>query len=382
MITNNISGIIILKSFAVGALALSLASCDGGSSNGDIAPQSLNGVSLQIAQNQGPTLQFNAGVGGLDENGTESGSLDYTVANQQGFLLSQLSPTIEDTFDTGQLGFLRKWPDNFFNGSYRYTPVGSSSGRLEFFGTPTNTILTTNTTVSSAIIFFEFATLFWGNPTSADPLVMDLSFDSGGTGSIVSINAILTTPTAAVTTVFDPETGLLIDVPDPIAEIEVPLAINGSLTAGGLIPTGFTNDFVETTPLFDGQLSDQPITFIDDVDGTSLFYTFVDDGTGTGVFGQGFGENGPQEEGDFTLTFDPQGSALTPNSTLTGTYELVQIQNTDTFELLLNYDETAGNVELFTTGVLQDGIVELDFATSAYSRPTALGAVLGIFTLE
>jgi hypothetical protein len=380
MMKRNFSKLATLKYFTLGTLTMILVACRGGSSgdNQAIAPQSLNGVTLQIAQNRGPSMSFIAGRGqDPGEGGTETGAFTYNIGNQgNGFRLSEISATIVDGFlgEAEFTGQLRKWPDDIANGRYRYTPqTQGTAARLEFWGNLVNDTIVTRITDSGGVTTIEEALLFWGNPTSGEPMVFDLSFDAGNGNSITNTAGILATPRVDV--VIDPEDPF--DLFPDVVEIEIPLTLESRLTSGGPVPAGWTTDYDGPSDIFTGELADQPVTFTDDVDGTRIIYNFVNNGLGGG------NQFDPDilESGSFTATYDAQEDPTLENRTLAGNYMLTAIEGTDTFELDLDYNEST-SPDLFTDGLVMDGIVTLDFGIAGYARPTPAGNVIGEFTLE
>jgi hypothetical protein len=333
--------------------------------SGAIAPRSMDGVTIQITQNQGPTLELTAARGQdpSQSNDIEVGTFEYRVSGQQGFILNELIPNEQivdlDYAFGDDIAAFRKWPDRIISGNYRYRPLGGNSGRLEFFGN----LYGLDKVVSRRIDFdsgfsFQVARLFWDDPTAGNPLIFDFSFDAGNSGSIINTEGVLTTPSNQV---------------PAISELEIPLSINVSLTEGGRVPAGYTSDYQGEDQIFDGALADLPLTLVDDYDGSKLIFSLIDENLNS--------EPNVRESGTFTMIFDPQGEPTTTNVTTTGTYQLKTIEGTDLFEFILDYNEESAP-DLFASGAVQDGIVLLDFRTGAYSRPSSEGSEIGWFTRD
>ena len=353
---------------------LGLVSCDGGSgSDSDtVAPQSVDGLILDIQTFQGPSLTFIAGRG-QEDDGTEEGVIQpYLKADTEGFIFP--GANFDDEFFFFFNGAAVKWPDEFTSGRYRYTPVGNAGGRLEVFGVQQETRLT-RVTIDNSLFFTSFVSAdnFLGAVDTSDPLVFDLSFRSPSGGFISGVDMIMTTPRVATVDFFD-------DFEDQFEEQELTLIGDLTFIGGGRVNTGYDVTYDGNSRIFDGELGNSQITLVDDVTGTRSIYIF------TTAPGSGRISSDVSDSGNVTLTYDIASAPGDPNAFNAGTYEVTNDEGTDIFFIDFEYDDTLG-LGLSSPEIV-DGVVTLNFTNGRFTRPifdtqnNILTTVSGIFSLE
>ena len=351
---------------------LGLVSCEGGSgSNDTVAPQSVDGLVLDIQTFQGPSLTFIAGRG-QEDDGTEEGVIQpYLKADTEGFIFP--GANFDDQFFLFFNGAAVKWPDEFNSGRYRYTPVGNAGGRLEIFGVQEETRLT-RVTVDNSLFIISFVTAqnFLGVVDTSDPLVFDLSFRSPSGGFISGVDMVMTTPRVP--------TGVFETLTDQFAEQELTLIGDLTFEGGGRVNTGYDVTYDGNSRIFDGELGDNQITLVDDVTGTRSIYIF------TTAAGDGRVSSDVSDSGNVTLTYDIASSPDVPNAFNAGTYEVTNQEGTDIFFIDFEYDDTLGLG--LTSPEIVDGVVTLNFTNGRFTRPifdtenNVLTTVSGIFSID
>jgi len=365
----------LLNTVLIVGASLGLLSCDSGVDlfGSDIAPQSLSDVTLDIVSEGGPQFIFTVSAPATATT-PEAGTFDYANPNLAGFFLegSNFGGVDEDGNplpDTLVSELPVSWPETFENGTYRYSAVGDNTGRLEIWGEAERTNIPTLTVGGGAFLRFILVTEnFLIGSTSADPILMDITFDTGtGSTRIATTNLILTTPVNSNSS-----------VPDFAVPFEAFMTLNGAP-----LPTGFDPDIdIDDIIPFEGDLNDSILT-ITESSGTDLFFNFVSEPV--------LGSNSLQDQGNFSLTFstgdvDPVTGEAIPNQLLAGEYTFDRIGGTSVYTLSIEFNEESRTQQALIAGTLTDGDITLTFGDGGFlgssSRPTALGIATGGFLIE
>ena len=359
----------LLNTVLIVGASLGLLSCDSGVDlfGSDIAPQSLSDVTLDIVSEGGPQFTFFT-TSPATATTPEGGTFTYTNPDLAGFFLEGSSFSGLDAdceVVTIETEVPVSWPETFENGTYRYSAVGDNTGRLEVWGDADRTLIPTITVGGGAFVrFIIFTENFLVSSTSADPILMDITFDTGaGSTRVASTNLILTTPVNSTST-----------VPDFAVPFEAIMTLNGAL-----LPTGFDPDIdIDDIIPFEGDLNDVIVTLTED-GGSQLFFNFVSEPV--------LGSNSLQDQGNFSLTFstgdvDPVTGEAIPNQLLAGEYTFDRIDGTAVYTLSIEFNAESRAQQALIAGTVSDGDISLDFGGFSSIRPTALGTVAGSFTVE
>lgn len=281
--------------------AIVLTGCDGGISQDDvrIGPSSLSGTTLTFTNTGLAAMTFIASRG--QTGTTETGAIiDYTPG--AGTLISFRNPT------TGAISNAR-FPDDFTSGSYLFTPIGESSGTIAIWG------------VSSISGQNPPTNLFAGALTAANPVILNVLFDTAGTGTIQNLE--IQMDTVAAGTIF----------------------LNGAdsadltLTAGGAVPAGYDSDPEGFSEFSDGLLDG--VNMILNEDGGNsrniLFASTGFSGGNTGIGGNSNQDNPVREVGTALLI-----ESATNERFESVAYETRQRRGTDEVSLSLNFSSGTG----------------------------------------
>lgn len=283
--------------------AIVLSGCDGGISQDEvrIGPSSLSGTTLTFTNTGLAAMSFIAGRG--QTGATETGAIiDYT--DGAGTIISFRNPT------TGALSNA-KFPDEFTSGSYLFTPIGESSGTIAIWG------------VSSVTDTGDAppANLFGGALTAADPVILNVLFDTAGTGTIQNLEIQMNTVNAG--TIF----------------------LNGAdsadlaLTAGGEVPAGYASDPEGFSQFSDGLLDGLNMILNEDGGDSRniLFASTGFSGGNTGIGGNSDQDNPVREIGTALLI-----ESATNERFESVNYETRQRKGTDEVSLELDFSSGTG----------------------------------------
>ena len=314
-----------------------LAGCESTRSDDDDrrGPASLSGTTITFSSLGGATLSFVAARG--QTAGIETGGIsDYDpgLAGEQTFT----------NVSTGAQS-VGSFPDSFINGSYTFTPIGESSGRIEFFGNSTLDLDTDDDGVAD--IDFDI----FGNSSAATPIVLNVLFADNGTAFIQNLELNLEL-------VSNPAT--------PLGSILLAGADNGDFEltdTGELVPVGFDTDRDGPSELNSGTF-DGTTLLISDAN-TLATRNFLFDATDGG-------SSGDITETGTTLVID----SVTGQNFEGVDYEVEQPDGTD--NVFLDIDFTSG-----TGTTLPPSIVyTLTFTSITFGTYTANDGSNGTFILD
>lgn len=208
-----------------------------------------------------------------------------------------------------------QFPDQFDAASYRFTPIGQSSGVIEFWG--------------DSVIFDtppDGINLFTG-ATPATPISLTILFNDSGTAVITSLEMVMETN---VTNAF--LTG----------EFNSDLA----LTAGGSVPVGFSTDYGGFSEFTDATFQGTFLQLLDSAttEDQSFNRSFLFGATGSGS--SQFNDDNPVREVGTVLVDDE----LTDAQYEGVDYETRQQRGTD--DVTLEIEFSAGTIEPFPVSVI------------------------------
>lgn len=233
---------------------------------------------------------------------TESGAIiDYT--NGAGTIISFRNP------QTGALS-AAKFPDIFTSGSYLFTPIGESSGTIAIWGVSTVTDTGDN----------PAADLFAG-ATAANPVILNVLFDTAGTGTIQNLEIQLDRASGGSVFLNGEDSADL------------------TLTAGGAVPTGYRSDPEGFSELSDGILDGLNMIIIEDGGDSRniLFASSGFSGGSTGISGTSDQDNPVRETGTALLIVPETGDRFESVD-----YVTRQRRGTDEVSLSLDFSSGTG----------------------------------------
>ena len=286
-------------------VSLFLTSCEGGGSDSDRrGPNSLSGVTLTFTNFGGSSMDFIASRG--QTGPIEIGGITNYTKGADGEV------TLIPSSGGGTLQRFQ-FPDQFDAASYRFTPIGESSGVIEFWG--------------DSVIFDPDPADIFANATPATPITLTVLFNDSGSAFIQSVEMLLETQVAGA--ILSGEFN---------SDIE--------LTDGGSVPIGYSTDTGGFSEFTEGTFEGTFLQLTDNASGADQSFdrSFLFGATGTGS--NRFDDDNPIREIGTVLVIDD----LSDEQFEAVDYQTRQQRGTDDVTLELSF--SAGTIDALPVDVI------------------------------